>query len=203
MTTPQGRKGLPGQAPDDVSHGFPVTTGKAGHYEYTITPRSADLGGGWRLRLLEDGAEVGGGVYPADEYADACTEAVSWLESRPDAPALGPEPTPRPAPATAAAQDFRGLDVVISDMANVVDSETRPMEWIAICTADVMKLIAQDVASFGGRKGRKVAFRIEGMALIVRDLGYRLAELRDTIDGETSAIGCGAGQYGDDEGARS
>lgn len=196
MTTPQGRKGLPGTGPDS-------TSAAVGRYRYIITPRSADLGGGWRLRLLEDGAEVGGGVYPTDEYSDAYNAGEEWLASRPDAPALGPEPTPRPAPAKDSAQAFRGLDVVISDMANVVDSETRPMEWIAICTADVMKLIAQDVAAMGGRKGSKVAFRIEGMALIVRDLGYRLAELRDTIDGETSAIGCGAGQYGDDEGARS
>jgi hypothetical protein len=33
-------------------------------YSYEITPRLAELGGGWRLQLLEDGAEVGGGVFP-------------------------------------------------------------------------------------------------------------------------------------------
>lgn len=38
-------------------------------YSYEITPRSVELGGGWRLRLLEDDEEVGGGVFlvePAD-----------------------------------------------------------------------------------------------------------------------------------------
>jgi hypothetical protein len=34
------------------------------NYSYEITPRSADLGGGWRLRLLENDEEVGGGVFP-------------------------------------------------------------------------------------------------------------------------------------------
>ena len=33
-------------------------------YNYEITPRPAELGGGWRLQLLEDGAEVGGGAFP-------------------------------------------------------------------------------------------------------------------------------------------
>jgi hypothetical protein len=33
-------------------------------YSYEVTPRPAELGGGWRLRLLEDGEEVGGGVFP-------------------------------------------------------------------------------------------------------------------------------------------
>lgn len=33
-------------------------------YSYEITPRPAELGGGWRLRLLENGEEVGGGVFP-------------------------------------------------------------------------------------------------------------------------------------------
>lgn len=33
-------------------------------YSYQIDPRPADLGGGWRLHLLESGEEVGGGVFP-------------------------------------------------------------------------------------------------------------------------------------------
>jgi hypothetical protein len=33
-------------------------------YDYEINPRPAELGGGWRLRLLENGQEVGGGVFP-------------------------------------------------------------------------------------------------------------------------------------------
>lgn len=36
---------------------------------YQIDPRPAELGGGWRLRLIEDGEEVGGGVFPLSEYA--------------------------------------------------------------------------------------------------------------------------------------
>lgn len=68
-------------------------------YGYEIEARSAELGGGWRLRLLEDGEEMGGGVFPlapylsdADgnlflaldlAYMDAKQVAVEWLDSRP------------------------------------------------------------------------------------------------------------------------
>lgn len=62
-------------------------------YAHTITPRPPELGGGWRLRLLEDGEEVGGGVFPPADLADpaealqaafddAEAEAEAWLESR-------------------------------------------------------------------------------------------------------------------------
>ena len=65
-------------------------------FRYEIMPRPADLGGGWRLRLLERGEEVGGGVFPLSEYAtaenaeeaanyayeDALAEASAWLASR-------------------------------------------------------------------------------------------------------------------------
>lgn len=30
-------------------------------FSYEITPRPNDLGGGWRLRLLQDGVEMGAG----------------------------------------------------------------------------------------------------------------------------------------------
>jgi len=61
-------------------------------YSYQIDPRPAGLGGGWRLRLLENGEEVGGGVFPADQsktlqdaaYEDAMAEATAWLISRYD-----------------------------------------------------------------------------------------------------------------------
>lgn len=45
------------------------------NYTYEITPRATELGGGWNLRLLEDGEEVGGGVFPvvADEAA-----GIAW-----------------------------------------------------------------------------------------------------------------------------
>lgn len=64
-------------------------------YSYEITPRPANLGGGWRLRLLKDGVEVGGGVFPPvtadfeDEkdalqaaYDDAESDAYAWLGSK-------------------------------------------------------------------------------------------------------------------------
>ena len=59
-------------------------------YSYQIDPRPASLGGGWRLRLLENGEEMGGGVFPASEnetskaaaYEDALAEATAWLSSR-------------------------------------------------------------------------------------------------------------------------
>ena len=40
-------------------------------YGYAIDPRPAELGGGWRLRLLENGEEVGGGVFPLSPYLSA------------------------------------------------------------------------------------------------------------------------------------
>lgn len=64
-------------------------------FSYEITQRPVELGGGWRLRLLEDGVEVGGGVFPPDggsestmedalqaAYEDAESEAYAWLDSR-------------------------------------------------------------------------------------------------------------------------
>lgn len=75
--------------------GEPTTT----EYDYEITPRTLGLGGGWNLRLLENGEEVGGGVFPLPEhcdfrdekalqtlldslYEDALAEASAWLASR-------------------------------------------------------------------------------------------------------------------------
>lgn len=57
---------------------------------YEIDPHPADLGGGWRLRLLENGEEVGGGVFPANHsdpdptapYDEALAAASAWLSSR-------------------------------------------------------------------------------------------------------------------------
>ena len=68
-------------------------------YTYKILPRPIELGGGWRLRLLEGDVEVGGGVFPPSEFADNETdalqlahsdaedEAYAWLDSRETAPA--------------------------------------------------------------------------------------------------------------------
>lgn len=44
-------------------------------YSYEITARPAELGGGWRLKLLEDGEEVGGGVFPVAQDEAAC---IAW-----------------------------------------------------------------------------------------------------------------------------
>ena len=64
-------------------------------FSYEITPRPVELGGGWRLRLMEDDVEVGGGVFPPvkddfeDEkdalqaaFDDAESEAYAWLDSK-------------------------------------------------------------------------------------------------------------------------
>jgi hypothetical protein len=63
------------------------------NHTYEINPRPTELGGGWRLRLLVDGEEVGGGAFPANvemigteevdhAYQDAYHEADSRLRAR-------------------------------------------------------------------------------------------------------------------------
>lgn len=53
----------------------------ANDYAYVITPRSAAIGGGWRLQLLELGQEAGGGIFPPGDqgYMDAVDEGEWWL----------------------------------------------------------------------------------------------------------------------------
>jgi hypothetical protein len=63
-------------------------------FSYEIIPRPDHLGGGWRLRLLEDGQEIGGGVFPPVEgiedakealqvaFEDAEAEAYTWPDTR-------------------------------------------------------------------------------------------------------------------------
>jgi hypothetical protein len=63
-------------------------------FSYEILPRPDHLGGGWRLRLLEDGHETGGRVFPPVEgiedakgalqaaFEDAEAEAYAWLDTR-------------------------------------------------------------------------------------------------------------------------
>jgi len=46
-------------------------------YRYEVTPRAADLGGGWNLKLFEGDVEAGGGVFPL-EWADDPEQGVSW-----------------------------------------------------------------------------------------------------------------------------
>jgi hypothetical protein len=58
-------------------------------HSYTIDPRPARLGGGWRLRLLDGAEEVGGGVFPAAAskaeklaaYEDAMETGEAWLST--------------------------------------------------------------------------------------------------------------------------
>ena len=50
---------------------------------YEINPRPPALGGGWSLRLLEDGEEAGGGYFPPvptddEAYSDAIGEGEEW-----------------------------------------------------------------------------------------------------------------------------
>jgi hypothetical protein len=69
-----------------------VARSRALVYIYEILPRPAEMGGGWRLRLLEKGQEVGGGVFPLendteeplnDAYGEAMAVGEDWLASRP------------------------------------------------------------------------------------------------------------------------
>jgi plasmid rolling circle replication initiator protein Rep len=72
-----------------------VKKGDGPKRSYEISPRAPELGGGWRLRLIEDGEEVGGGVFPpvadiedaeqafVSAFENAKAEATSWLDSRP------------------------------------------------------------------------------------------------------------------------
>ncbi len=50
-------------------------------YSYEISSRQLDLGGGWRLRLLENDEEVGGGVFPVAP-ADP-DEGMTWWNDLP------------------------------------------------------------------------------------------------------------------------
>lgn len=55
-------------------------------HTYQIDPRSEDLGGGWKLRLLENGEQVRVVNFEAGVcgYADAMDIAQAWLSSSKD-----------------------------------------------------------------------------------------------------------------------
>jgi len=44
---------------------------------YEIRPRTANVGGGWKLTLFEDGQEAGGGVFPVLEE-NPCQGMTWW-----------------------------------------------------------------------------------------------------------------------------
>ena len=69
---------------------------------YEIKPRSAHLGGGWYLKMFQDGEEMGAGVYPLPEldepfdddelkitldalHAEAMSDGESWKTGGSDA----------------------------------------------------------------------------------------------------------------------
>jgi len=76
------------------------------NYDYELTPQSSALGGGWLLRLLADGRELGRRVFPpvssikdkrlaaAAAHDDALARVTTWLASIEQRP---PSMRPRPA----------------------------------------------------------------------------------------------------------
>lgn len=60
-----------------VGHRLDLHPDDSTWYDHAIVPRAAELGGGWRLYLLEDGEEVGGGVFPVEQDEVA---SVAWWE---------------------------------------------------------------------------------------------------------------------------
>ena len=59
---------------------------------FVIKPRAAELGGGWKLCLLSDGVDAGGGVFPhekcsdpeavQDAYDEALEQGEDWVAGR-------------------------------------------------------------------------------------------------------------------------
>jgi hypothetical protein len=59
---------------------------------YEVNPQPQELGGGWSLKLFEDGEEMGGGVFPPvlnteepdfdEAYQNALDEGGNWIASR-------------------------------------------------------------------------------------------------------------------------
>lgn len=45
-------------------------------YRYEVTPRAADLGGGWNLKMFDGDVQVGGGAFPV--FADFSNIGVAW-----------------------------------------------------------------------------------------------------------------------------
>jgi hypothetical protein len=39
-------------------------------FPYEVTARAATVGGGWNVKFYDGDVEMGGGVFPADQYTD-------------------------------------------------------------------------------------------------------------------------------------
>ena len=50
-------------------------------YSYEITPRPAELGSGWKLRLLHGDVEMGGGMFPIDYQLANLQDGMSWWKA--------------------------------------------------------------------------------------------------------------------------
>jgi len=99
MDNEQNRRADDKRAPGQLQWGESgeAAAPAAERFSYTITPRAPHVGGGWRLQLLEDGQEVGGGIYPVteevtsdDAHQEAMDDGEAWLRSRGDGAAAEP-----------------------------------------------------------------------------------------------------------------
>ena len=63
------------QASVDFCNLFTFDKGKMGR-SYEIHPRPAKLGTGWSLKLIENGQEAGGGVFPVEE--ENASAGIAW-----------------------------------------------------------------------------------------------------------------------------
>lgn len=52
---------------------------KFGVRSFEVTERPSDLGGGWKLVLFENDLEVGGGIFPHEDYVGALEQAAAFL----------------------------------------------------------------------------------------------------------------------------
>jgi hypothetical protein len=96
---------------------LPQTPDASTVYDFDILPRTDEPGGGWTLRLLEDGKEVGGGVFSlvVDQGAGVVwwnhltgAERTLWLRRAPMPTALDAYATYRSGAVWRAASDAAG-----------------------------------------------------------------------------------------------
>jgi hypothetical protein len=106
-------------------------------FAYEIKPRAADVGGGWALALLENGSEVGGGVFPVtektsadDAHLDAMEQGEEWLASRQVPPLIAPAPLTDELPTTK--MSGQALHKVYIDSAYGVDASMQAVANAAL-----------------------------------------------------------------------